>query len=108
MPEAAKGIAILHEDRESTSFRINCECTDTAHAVDAYIETSVDNDGVLMTFFVDSATESPVSLWHRLVIAYNVLTKGRYSSSHELLLDEQATLNFLQSTGKAVDKVKSK
>lgn len=108
MPQAAKGISILREDSESVSYRINCECTDENHSLDAYVETDTDDDFVVLTFFTESSTEKPVSLWHRLVIAYNVLLKGQYSTNHEIILDEQATLNFLQSVGESVDRMRSK
>ena len=112
-PESpAQGISTTGIWDDARSFRIGCECTDSNHDVNMWIEISTEKDmpSIEMAFYVDTWTPYFSNWGERLRAVYDILFKGVHKQQHTLLLNKQAALNVadaITSTVQLLEKQKN-
>ena len=103
----AEGILTTGIWDDAHSFRIGCECTDSEHDVDAWLEVNRDADlpGVELVFYVNTWTPYFANWGERLQAVYNILFKGVHRQQHTLLLKKQAALNVANAIKTTVERL---
>lgn len=108
--EPAKGILAEYDTEDMKVYHIECDCTCEDHAVTTCIEVEREPDfGVVVTFYVKTWTPcsfAEAGLWERIKKACNILFKGVDTQEHDIILKEQAALNWCTAVRKAIDDVK--
>lgn len=103
----AKGISVDYDSNGAKSYLVSCDCTADDHAVNTWIEVSADQDfGVCVTFFVKTWTPASLAeggLWARIKKAANILFKGVDTQEHDIILKEQAALNWISAVSNTID-----
>lgn len=91
-----KGIMKTGDWHDAKSFRIACDCHDTSHDINAWIELENDKDvkEISVGFFVETQTPFWKKGFHRFRIAWDILVKGYHQGEHHLILDKESALNF--------------
>jgi hypothetical protein len=94
--QPAQGISLAGDYGKSKSFRVECDCGTSEHAVNMWIEVNKEDDipDVIVNFYVDTWTPLWDSWRDRLKAAYDILFKGVHKQQHEMLLNKQAAVNF--------------
>lgn len=104
--EPAQGISVEYNTEDMKSYRVNCDCTCEDHAVDTWVEIEAEPDfGVCVSFFVKTWTPASLAeggLWQRIKKAANILFKGVDTQEHDIILKEQAALNWVTAVQKAM------
>lgn len=93
----AQGISIDHDWGDAKVFNIECDCSDSDHAVKMWIEVQRDRDvpDVEIGFYVTTRTAKFWQGWpQRLRAVKDILMHGIYQQEHHMLLNRQAALNF--------------
>ena len=110
--EPLTGIMKIRDLDSARAFRIACECTDTDHDVDAWIEVEGDTIGnshaVSVTFTVQTETPWWDSSYSRIREAWNILLHGRSTRSHNLLLNVDAARNFSNAIASTIDEFQNR
>lgn len=105
----AEGIMKMGEWRDARCFRVACDCGAREHDVDAWIE--VDHEGnepqISVTFYADLCVPF-ANFWHRVKIAWTVLTQGTYRQEHDLILRQPAARNFAAAIHTAISDMEPK
>lgn len=108
--EPAKGILEEENWGNAKSYHIVCDCTTPDHALDTWIEVEAEPDfGVCVTFFVKTWTPYDLSrngMWQRIKKAANILFKGFDTQQHDIILKEQAALNWITAVQKSMKDLK--
>ena len=106
----AQGIMQTGDWKDAKSFHIECECTDSNHAVNMWIEVDGDKDiqDVQVGFYVDTWTPFWDTKFNRFKAAWNILVKGINRQEHHILLNKQAALNFAGAITETVKQLENK
>lgn len=89
----AFGVMQTYGDEESSSYTIACDCGESDHDCQVWIEAKKDEPHVSVSFYVKTWIY-PKNWWERIKVACKVLFTGEYQSEHELLLKKQSAINF--------------
>lgn len=102
--EPAEGISVTGSWNNARSFRIQCECTDEEHSVDAWLEVNQDEDipSVELAFYVNTWTPYFANWGERLRAVFDILFKGVHRQQHTLLLKKQAAINVANAITSSV------
>jgi hypothetical protein len=100
----AEGIMQTGEWRDAKTYVIACECSDSEHQVNMWIEVDGDDEtqDVQVGFYVDTWTPFWDSKFNRFKAAWDILFKGVNRQEHHLLLRKQAAVNFAKTIEKVV------
>lgn len=103
----ANGIMLTNQWKDAKSFHIECECTDSDHAVDMWVEVEMDQDedsyhAVTVSFFVKTTNAFWEKGYNRFRAAWDILTKGVHQQEHHLILHRQAALNMANAITRTV------
>lgn len=103
-----RGIMEISGGEQSRAFRIACECTDSRHDLDAWVEVDSDHDDqtVTVSFIVQTVIPWRPSFLNRIRTALSVLWSGTNTQSHELMLSEIAARNFATALVKTADELR--
>jgi len=102
--EPAEGISATGIWNDARSFRINCECTDENHSVDAWLEINKEKDlpSIELAFYVNTWTPYFANWGERLRAVFDILFKGVHRQQHTLLLTKQAAINVANAITSSV------
>ena len=104
----AEGILKRHSWGDSMWYHVECECTSEDHSHEVSVEAT-DND-ISVSIYVTSYTSYNDSWWDRLrqkfSVTWDIWFNGCVKTNHELLLREQAALNYAETIKQAVKDVK--
>lgn len=87
VPKPLRGISIISEWDDLKSYRLNCDCTDLDHTIDAWIQIDKDDkDNYVELIFNTDAYFSKSNFLQRLKAAIHIIFNGniKYYSSHVL------------------------
>lgn len=108
--EPAKGIQETQDWGDAKVYHIECDCTCEDHAVSTWVEVEAEEDfGVVVTFYVKTWTPHSLAeggLWERIKKAANILFKGVDTQEHDIILKEQAALNWISAVQKSMKDLK--
>lgn len=102
--QPAEGISTISTWNDARSFRIQCECTDSNHEADMWIEINKDADlpSIELAFYVNTWTPYFANWGERLRAVFNILFKGVHRQQHTLLLNKQAAINVANAITSSV------
>ncbi len=100
----AEGISVTSIWDDARSFRIQCECTDSNHDADMWIEINKEKDlpSIELAFYVNTWTPYFSNWGERLRAVFNILFKGVHRQQHTLLLTKQAAINVANAITSSV------
>lgn len=107
----AINILKMNEFKNSTSYRIECNCATPEHGVNMWVE--VDSDAefeqVNLAFIVETTTrDSCKKTFNRFKAVWDLLTKGYHTSEAYLIMDEQSAINVANTILNDVKKFKDR
>lgn len=110
--EPLTGIMKICDLDSVRAFRIACDCTNTDHDVDAWIEVEGDSIGnshlISVTFTVQTETPWWDSSYSRIREAWKILLHGYSTRSHNLLLNVDAARNFSNAITSTIDEFQNR
>lgn len=106
--EPAKGIMETQDWGDGSKvYHIECDCTCEDHAVSTWIDVEAEEDfGVVVTFYVKTWTPASLlegGMWQRIKKAANILFKGVDTQEHDIILKEQAALNWVSAVNSTIN-----
>jgi len=108
MTNPLKGVALLNKFKDGSSYRIICDCTNSEHDIDAYIDVYPDAD---CRYFELSFNGTPVKIngfFARVTAAVKLLLTGRTQNSLEIMLSDEACLNLINSLQNDINQMTDK
>jgi len=106
----AQSISRVERFNDAVVYNIDCECTSTDHAVQAWIEIGHDEDlpDVEVTFYVQTDFAWYEGWWERIKLASAVLWKGYSQQEHSLILKKQGALNVAAALEQTIEDLEKK
>jgi hypothetical protein len=107
----ASNILKMSEFKDSTSYRIECNCATPQHGVYMWVEVDREEEfkQVNLAFIVETTTrDSCKKTFNRFKAAWDLLTKGYHTSEAYLILDEQSAINVANTILTDVEKFRDK
>lgn len=108
--EPAQGICKVQDWGDARLYHVECDCTCEDHVVQTWVEAEAEPDfGVCVTFYVKTWTPASIAsggLWQRIKKAANILFKGVDTQEHDIILKEQAALNWISAVENAMNDFK--
>jgi hypothetical protein len=107
--QPASGILLTHQFDNATSYHIECDCSESDHAVKMWIELESDHELDLITlkFYVNTWTPFWETGFNRIKTAWKVLTTGSHQQQHCLLLSKQSAINLASTISTNVNKLET-
>lgn len=104
----ASSIMLNNKWATAHSYTVKCECGSTNHDVNAWVEVDVETGSrnVELKFYIETETSGCNNFMDRVKVAWNTLVKGYYRQEHELILKEQAAVNFLAAMQGSIQQLK--
>ena len=106
MTEPSTGILKRQPLNDVHSYLIECDCTESSHNVNAWIEINRENDieQVEVVFYMEweHGYLPWKGLWHRLKTTWQVIWGGKIKVSHDILLNPETAKNFANALEKSV------
>lgn len=106
----ANGILQTGKWPQAESYHIECDCTDSSHAVRMWVEIDEDKDtqDVQVGFYVDTWTPFWDKKFNRFKAAWDILVYGVNRQEHHIILSKQAALNFSTTIQESVKRLDQK
>lgn len=91
----------MHEWDDAVSYRVGCQCTDTAHDLDIWVETDKENDfpaiylsSTIHTNLWNEQFTNPFLKWlngplNRIILALAILLNGKIEMHKEFILGKE-------------------
>lgn len=99
----AEGILLNHDYGDSKHYTVVCDCSSNDHS--QYIWVDSDEYGVTVTIYSQQKTNFwSKTRWKHL---WTLLTKGYIEVESDIILREQAALNYIDTLKKAIQDVKT-
>lgn len=89
----------------SSSHLINCDCCDSEHSINMWIEVNSESNKVEICFYVNTWTPFIDGFFKRLKQALKILFTGIVKYQHDVLLTKQAAINFSNVIITEVEKI---
>ena len=90
----ATGIALTHEFDKAASYHVECDCSDSEHAVKMWIDVDNADEYINVSFYVNTWTPFWETGFNRIKTAWKVLTTGSHQQQHCMILNKQSALNL--------------
>jgi len=87
---------------DAKSYRVECECTDPHHSHNMWVELDEDTKLVSVRLYIETHDKS---FWKSL---WQLMSKGRVELEADILLKEQAALNYAETLKNAVKELSKK
>ena len=92
------------------TYKIECDCSDSDHAIHAWIEIEGESDvkDVSLSFYVKSCIPVWDKKFSRIRTALRVLFGGNLEQEHHIILNKQVAVNFLSALDKSIKDLDAK
>jgi hypothetical protein len=106
----ALGISLSESWGDTSVYLIDCSCTDSDHAVTAWIEIAPDEDlsEVEVTFYIKTNFRRWERVLERVKLAWGILWGKGHEQHHSLLLRKQAALNFAAAIEASIEDLENR
>ena len=105
----AVGILLSCQFDNAACYHIECDCSDSEHAVKMWIESESDHEVNLITlkFYINTWTPFWESGFNRIKTAWKVLTTGFHQQQHCMILSKQSALNLASTISTKVNEIEN-
>lgn len=104
----AEGVLKSHDWGDSMVYQVHCDCGTAEHKHDLFVEA--DDMYVTVNVYCEARTDYYSSFWARIKqkvkVTWDIWTKGVVQTSTDLMLTEQAALNYAATLKSAISDVK--
>lgn len=102
--EPAEGISKGPCWKDAHTYKIECDCGDSDHAVNAWVELHGDTEvkDVSLSFYVKSSIPFWDKKFSRIRTALRVLFGGNIEQEHHIILNKQVAVNLLSALDKSI------
>ena len=103
--EPAEGISKGPSWPDTHTYKIECDCGDSDHAVYAWVELQSDPEvqDVSVSFYVKSWIPVWDKKFSRIRTAFRILFGGNLEREHHLILNKQVATNFVAALNKSIE-----
>jgi hypothetical protein len=105
--QPAEGISKGPSWADAHTYKVECDCGDSDHAIHAWIEVQGDTDtkDVSLSFYVKSWIPVWDKKFSRIRTAFRVLFGGHLEHEHHIILNKQVATNFLSALEKSIEEL---
>lgn len=102
--EPAQGITKGPCWTDTHTYKIECDCGDSDHAIHAWVELHRDQEvnDISLSFYVKSCIPVWDKKFSRIRTALRVLFGGDLDQEHHIILNKQVSTNFLNALQKSI------
>lgn len=106
----AEGISRGKTWPDAHTYKVECDCGDSDHAIDAWVEIDGGKDipDVTVSFYIKSCLPVWDKKFSRIRTAISVLFGGTAEREHHIIMNQQVATNFLSALDCSIKELEAK